>query len=319
MNKLADDVAVFLNSIKEAGGGALCDLGVEQARTALLQLTLNTCLPRQEVERTNERSIPVEGGEISIRLYWPENSKREKKPLIIQYHGGGWALGDLDTHDTICRYYCNQVSAVVMSIHYRLAPEFTFPTGVEDCYTALCWSVENAESLGIDPQRIAVTGDSAGGNLATVVSILSKERNGPRIKYQALAYPGVDLTPEDVDKYPSIKKFGCGDYFITAEDLVWLKQVYFKTDEDAYTVPASPILSDELAGLPPTLILTAGFDPLVDQGKAYADKLKSVGVDVEYQCLEDTIHGFITFAGAMESGKKGLEIISEKIKKSLYG
>lgn len=316
MKKLADDVAAFLNSAKEAGAKPLCELGVETARTTLLDMTLDVCLAHEEVAQVREQSIPVEEGEISVRLYWPDVPKGEKTPLLVHYHGGGWALGDLDTHDTICRYYCNQISAVVMSVHYRLAPEWKFPTGLEDCYSALCWAVENAEALAIDPNRVAVTGDSAGGNLSAVVCIMSKKRNGPGIKYQALVYPGVDITPESAERYPSIKQFGT-DYFLTAADIEWLRELYFDDPEDAYNILASPILYDDLQGLPSALVITAGFDPLVDQGKAYADKMTAAGIDVEYYCIEDSIHGFINFAGLLDSGKQGLQIIADRIKQHL--
>tara|TARA_R110002110_G_scaffold333870_2_gene544955 strand:+ start:94069 stop:95064 length:996 start_codon:yes stop_codon:yes gene_type:complete len=307
----------LLDSMNAEGNPKLFELSVEDARAGLKQMTLAMDITRCEVARRQELMIPGPEGEIPLRIYWPDNeNKNSDLPILLLFHGGGFALADLDTHENVSRYYCTHAQVIVINVAYRLSPEHKFPAGVEDCYAALCWAAANAEQLNGDANRIAVTGDSAGGNLAAVACQLSKARQGPPVAFQLLAYP---VTNMDVSAaYESRDTFGKGEYFLSKMDLQWLSEMYFYhplTEQN--DLRASPILAEDLSDLPPALIITAGNDVLRDEGKHYADRLEAAGVKVEYVCFESTIHGFMAFAGALDVGKEALELAAETLKKNL--
>ncbi len=307
----------MLDAGKEAGAPALYEMGVVDARAGLLEMTLQMDAPRQEVAKRIERTIPGPAGAIPVRIYWPEDpAAASSRPILLLFHGGGWAIGDMDTHENMSRFYCNAANLIVINVDYRLAPEHKFPAGLEDCYAALAWAAENAAAIGGDAGRIAVTGDSAGGNLSAALCQMTKAKGGPAIAFQALTYPAVDLRDEAQDIYPSRKDFAEG-YFLTRGDMDWLAEMYFNSPEDAADARVSPMLAQDLTGLPPALVTTAGFDPLRDEGKAYADRLAQAGVPVEYKCFETTIHGFYSFSGALDVGRQGLELTADRLAKAL--
>jgi acetyl esterase len=266
-----------------------------------------------------DRRIHTLAGEFGVRIYTPHRASGRPAPIVVYFHGGGWAAGDLDTHDASARYYSAHADAVVVSVDYRQPPEHKFPAAVEDSYAAVEWAVAHARELGGDAARLAVAGDSAGGNLATVVCQLARERRGPRIAYQVLIYPTVDLRdPVDDPAYPSRHHFGGGDYFLSMRDMEWFRALYV-TDpaRESSDARLSPIAARDLAGLPPALVLTAECDPLRDEGKAYADRLAAAGVPVEYRCYAGTIHAFMSFAGAIPLGLEALSFVAERLKTSL--
>ena len=211
----------------------------------------------------------------------------------------------------MARYYCAHGGVIVVSVDYRRSPEHKFPAAVDDCFAALSWAAGHGDELGGDTTRIAVTGDSAGGNLAAVVSLLARDCGGPVIAAQILAYPVVDMHL-DAD-YASRTKFGDGDYFLSRNDMAWLTDMYLERPDQADDVRASPMLAEDLSGLAPALILTAGHDPLADEGRAYGERLKAAGVPVEHVCFEGTIHGFLSFAGALDAGKQGLARVARRL------
>lgn len=306
----------LLDEGKASGAPPLCDLPVDEGRQALKAMTLAMDVAVTEVARREERTIPGSGGNIPVRIYWPEVPEDgERLPVLLLYHGGGFALGDLDSHENVCRFYCGHAGVIVISVDYSLSPEHEFPAGVDDCYAALCWAAENAEDIGGDSDRLGVIGDSAGGNLSAVVCQLAKARGGPSIAYQVLVYPAVDFSL-DAD-YESRRQFGTGDYFLGQRDIDWIREMYLADMADAVDPRASPILTDDLSGLPEALVITAGFDPLADEGKAYAERLKGAGVPVEYRCFESTIHGFMAFAGRLDVGKEGLELVANRLRETL--
>ena len=305
----------LLDGMQASGLPALCDLPVDQARGMLAEVSRRSDIECIELPEVSNQRVPVAGGSIGVRVYRPR-PRGPVLPVVILYHGGGFIIGDLDTHDRMARYYAREADAVVVSVDYRLAPEHRFPTGVEDCYAVLGWVAANASRLGADAGRIAVTGDSAGGNLSAVVCQLARDRGGPAILFQALAYPVVDLTAQA--DWPSRREFADG-YFLTARDMDWVTNHYFDDAAVQSQDPrASPLLAASLGGLPPALVVTAGFDPLRDEGRAYSERLAAGGVATEHHCFEGTIHGFLSFAGVLDAGREGLALVAKRLKGALH-
>jgi acetyl esterase len=307
----------FLEALSSAGGKPLNEQTISEARDGIRAVSQQLGGPPVEVHRVEDRVVRTPSGDFRARLYWPSAARSEELfPIVLLYHGGGFVVGDLDSHDNLARYLCKHGDALVVSVEYRLAPEHKFPTAVDDSYAALLWAVEHARELGADPGRIAVTGDSAGGNLAAVVCQLAKERKGPRIAYQALLYPCTDLDPSS--SYPSRMDFGGGEYFLSNADMRWFTNLYFAEAPLNMRDPrASPLRAEDASDLPPALVVTAGCDLLRDEGKAYADKLQAAGVPVEYRCFDGTIHAFISFHGAIPIGAEALSLVADRLRKGL--
>ena len=236
-----------------------------------------------------DRSIPGPLGSIPVRVYRP--SDEAKLPIVVYYHGGGFTWGDLDTHDRLCRKLSSRSSAIVVSVAYRLAPEHVFPAAVEDAYAALEWAAHNSGEISGDPSRIAVAGDSAGGNLAAVMALKSRDLNGPKIVLQVLYYPTINMA--DV-RTKSMQDFAEG-YFLTRALAQFNYSQYVPVAADRSLPYASPILASDHRGLPPALIITAGFDPLRDSEEAYARKLADAGVPTHLSRYEGVVHGFLSF------------------------
>ena len=248
--------------------------------------------PPEPIARVEDRLIPGPdaGVEIPVRIYWPIGYAHDKsaKAALVFFHGGGWVLGNLDAYDHLCHALANAGDCVVVSVDYRLAPEHRFPAAAEDSYAATVWTAQHADELGIDSRRIAVGGDSAGGNLAAVVSLMDRDRGTSLVAYQVLIYPITDRNFE----LPSYRENGDG-YFLTTERMVWFWNRYLNDDGEAANPYAAPLQAESLEGLPPAYLMTAEFDPLRSEGDAYADRLDSAGVAVEKELYDGQIHGFI--------------------------
>ena len=244
-------------------------------------------MPVEDVARTEDRIIPgPDGTDLPIRVYWPTISD-EPRPVVVFFHGGGWAMGGIDTHDGQVREMVNRTGMVYVSVDYRLAPEARFPAAAEDCYAATQWVAANAASIGADAARLGVAGDSAGGNLAAVVALMARDRGGPAIAHQLLVYPCCDM---DSDAWPSQTENGF-DYFLTKESMDWFYDQY--TDvADRDNPYASPIKAADLSGLPPACVITAEYDPLRDEGEAYGARLQEAGVACEVHRYDGMFHGF---------------------------
>lgn len=298
-------------------GPQLHELSVAEARIALREMTFALDIEKTDVHKRAERTIPGPNGDIPVRIYWPASlDEGETLPILLLYHGGGFALGDMDTHENVARYYSKNGNVIVINVHYRLSPENPFPAGIEDAYAALEWAAENAASIGGDKDRIAVTGDSAGGNISAVVTQMAKERGGPSIAYQILVYPVVDMRLNA--PYQSREKYGNGDYFLSTDSIKWLNSMYFTNQADAGSILASPILTKDLSDLPPALVITAGYDILKDEGHHYAKRLNKAAVPADYVCFGSTIHGFMSFAGGIEAGHKGLDLVTQTLQEKLH-
>ena len=283
--------------------GASRTLPVAEKRAARRRDARVFAGPPIEVERTEDLQIPTAEGVMRARLYGPHGLSRPA-PLVVYLHGGGHVIGDLDTHDQPCRFFAREVPALVLAVDYRLAPEHRFPAAVDDALAGFRWACDEAARLGADPDRIAVAGDSAGANLAAVVCQLARDDGGPLPAFQALIYPVIDLSA----KRRSYELFGQG-FFLTREEVDWYRDNYLASEQDRTDPRASPILAADLAGLPPALVVTAGFDPLRDEGEDYAARLREAGVEVTLRRESDLVHGFINAVGlGGRSREAGLEI-----------
>jgi acetyl esterase len=263
----------------------------------------------ESVHHVHDLKIPGPAGEIPIRIYSPDRPK--PAPALVYFHGGGWVLGDLESHDHVCRALANAVPCVVASVDYRLAPEAKFPAAVEDSYQALEWIAANAAGLGIDPDRIAVGGDSAGGNLSAVVSQMARDRKGPRVVYQVLIYPATDMRMST----PSIAENAEGPLLSSAA-MAWFIGHYLRNEADKTDALASPLLAADLSGLPPAYILTAECDPLRDEGEAYGRKLEQAGVPVEVRRYAGMPHGFFSFGAALNVSKEAMAETTTRLSKA---
>ncbi len=284
----------------------------EKNRIGSRYLIKKAGLPPQQVAGIRELEIPVAGGKIGLRIYSPQGAG--PFPILIFFHGGGWVMGDLDAVDSPLRAVTNASGCLVVSAAYRLAPEHKFPVPLEDCYTATRWVAENAHTFNGDGQRIAVGGESAGGNLAACTSLMARDRGLPSLSYQVLLYPATDFSRD----YLSQHKYD--GFFLTREDMQYFENNYLAREKDRNNVYLSPMLAEDLSGLPPALVVTAGYDPLHDEGEAFAKRLEEAGVGVDYHCFEDMIHAFLLFGGMLEKANKELvELIAGSLKKTFAG
>ena len=275
-------------------GPALDTLSVAEARRLYRETRLGLAPPPVAMAETRDFSFPGGAGDVLARYYRPlGQNPGEALPAVVYYHGGGWTCGDLDTHDSVCRGIATHGRCAVVAVDYRMGPEHKFPAAVEDAVAAVKWVAANVSSLQVDAMRLAVAGESAGGNLAAVASIALRD-SGPRIAMQVLVYPVVDQAADT----ESLKRFASG-YSLTRELLRWYQNQYLRGESDRADWRASPLRASDHARLPPAYVLTAGFDPLLDEGKAYADRLTQAGVSVVYECFEGQIHGFLPMAGAL--------------------
>jgi acetyl esterase len=265
--------------------------------------------PVADVAAMTEHRAPVAGGEIVVRLYSPSGAGPH--PALVFYHGGGWVIGDLYTHDGLCRSLTNAAGCIVASVDYRLAPEAKYPVAAEDSYAALCWLVANAPRLGIDPRRVAVGGDSAGGNLSAVVALMARDRKGPALVYQALIYP---VTNHDLDT-PSYHENATG-YVLTRETMRWFWRHYLERAEQGGEALASPLMAPSLAGLPSALVITAACDPLRDEGEAYAARLRDAGVPVTLTRYDGMFHGFLRMTKFLDKARAAVDEVAGSLRKA---
>ena len=232
--------------------------------------------PPLTIAQVEDITIPGPGGEIPLRIYRPEGAG--PFPLFIYLHGGGWVFGSLDRSDNVCRYFANKIGCIVISVDYRLAPKHKFPAAVEDAYCATQWVAENAKRFKGDPARIAIAGASAGGNLAAAVCLMARDRGGPSLVFQLLAYPPTNIATLETASY---RDYGRG-YGLAKSHVKWFRKQYLKNNEDARSPYASPLLAEDVTNLPPALVFTAEFDVLRDEGEAYAERLKREGIAARY-------------------------------------
>jgi acetyl esterase len=262
------------------------------------------------VARVENRTIPGPAGPIPVRIYWPNAAGT--RPAIAYYHGGGHVIGSLDTHDLVARNLCGGAEAVVVSVDYRMGPEHRFPAAVEDSMAALDWAHANAASLGADPDRLGVHGDSAGANLAAVVAIIARDKGGPRLRLQSLVYPVADFRMDS----ESYKTYATGCGILTADAMKWFRGHYLRTLDDAEDWRASPLLAPDLAGVAPAIVIAAECDVLHDEGLAYAERLKEAGVPVERHEYAGMIHAFFGMMPAVDDAMNAQRAVWAAFKKA---
>jgi acetyl esterase len=283
---LDPDIKTLLDQLAAAGGPAMHEMGVEQARAMMYMLRALEGEP-DEVASVDDRTIPGPAGDIPVRVYRPAGSATDDTlPILVWYHGGGYVIGDLETADGAARKLANRAGAVVVSVDYRLAPEAPYPAATDDGWAALQWVAANGDEIGGDTTRLAVGGDSAGGNLAACMAVRARNEGAPALRHQLLVYPWLDMTLTS----PSIEENAEG-YLLTRDGMVWFRDHYMAAT-DLKDPEASPSLADDLSGVAPATIITAGFDPLRDEGDQYAERLRDAGVAVDHHRYDSLIHGF---------------------------
>jgi acetyl esterase len=280
---------------------------VEEARAAIQALAL-AAGPPEPVAKVEDRTVPGPKGEIPVRVYTPEGAG--PFPILVYFHGGGWTIGNLETHDGSCRQLCNGAGCVVVSVDYRLAPEHPYPAAADDAYAATRWVAANAGALGGDARRIAVGGDSAGGNLAAVVSLMARDRGGPSLVFQLLVYPAVDAPTAN---HPSYRENAEG-YFLTRDMMFWFWAHYCGKGPDPADPYACPLNAKDLRGLPPAYVVTAEFDPLRDEGEAYAAKLREAGVPTTLKRYAGMIHGFFGMSALLTQARVATREAAEALR-----
>jgi len=291
-----------LDLVQQAGRPSLDSLSPAEARRQFDE-TL-PALDAKPVPMAEVRDLQASGphGAIPLRFYRPESAGAGPGPLLVFYHGGGWVIGGLASYDALCRVLAAKARCRLVSVDYRLAPEHKFPAAVEDAFAALQWIAAHAATFGADPGRLAVGGDSAGGNLSAVVAQRARGAGGPALRFQLLIYPATDLRGGSA----SHQAFADG-YLLTHQLMRWFFDHYMRSETDTADPLASPLLAANLAGLPPALVITAGFDPLQDEGKAYAERLAAAGVATEHRHYAGMIHGFFNMSGVLDEARRAID------------
>src|SRR5262245_34428066 len=265
--------------------------------------------PRPDIAVVKDLEIPGPAGRIPVRVYRPV--PQGELPLLVYFHGGGWAICSLETHDATCRELANGAGCAVVSVDYRLAPEHRFPAAPEDCYAALGWVAGNAAAIGADASRIAVGGDSAGGNLSAVVARLARDRRGPRLCHQLMIYPVTDYAFDT----PSYRQNAEGP-LLTREAMRAFWKLYLAREEDGRSPYASPLRAADLASLPPAHVITAEYDPLRDEGEAYARRLEAAGVPVSVRRYDGMVHGFFGFSAMIDCARDAVGDVVRELQRA---
>ncbi|MGO4885684.1 MAG: alpha/beta hydrolase [Bryobacteraceae bacterium] len=306
--KLYPQVLALLQANEAAGGPPVESMPPAEARQAAVEALRETAFPPEEVYRVENMEVPCAGHAVPVRVYTPAGAG--PFTCMMYFHGGGWVLCDLDTHDTTCRAIARRAQAVVVAVDYRLSPEHRYPAAVDDSYAATEWVASNAARLNIHPRRLAVGGDSAGGNLSAVMCLKSRDQSGPPIALQILVYPVTNLAAFDT---PSYNEFAEG-YYLSRAEMEWFRGHYLARSGDAQNPYASPLLAPDLHGLPPALVITAECDPLRDEGEAYARRLAEAGVEVTCTRYAGMVHPFFSLGGTLSQGRRAIEQVAAALR-----
>lgn len=311
---LDPDAETLLGMIRAAGRPLMETLSPDEARKVFAAGRAVTQPDPQDVAEVRDLSCPGPRGDIPLRAYLPIDTKaHDVLPALMYYHGGGWLLGDLDSHDVACRHYANAARCRVVSVDYRMAPEHKFPAAVDDCAEATRWVIAQSTTLGIDRKRVAVAGDSAGGNLAAVMALMARDGDLPPLVFQLLVYPATDMAMT----HASYQRITDG-VPLTSKTMSWFIDHYMRSPNDRNDWRASPLRAANLAGTAQALVLTASYDPLCDEGIAYAQRLEREGVRVIHLHFSDQLHGFVGQGRIIRAGTTALDMMSAALKKALW-
>jgi|SRR5580658_4978259 acetyl esterase len=284
----------------------LYTLPIAEARAQDVKGAITTAGPPEPVAVVRDFAIPGEAGDIAARIYRP--AADGPLPALVYFFGGGWSLGTLDTSDAVCRMITNRAGCASIAVSYRLAPENKFPAAVHDCYSGIAWVAEHADELGVDATRLAVGGDSSGGNLAAAVTLLARERGGPALRHQLLVYPNTDAAA-GTDSMREITD----QHFFNANAIKWYWGMYLASPEDGDNPLASPLRAKDLSGLPPATVITAELDPLRDESELYARKLAEAGVPAEVIRYDGMMHGFFTMVGILDTAREAVGTAADRL------
>jgi acetyl esterase len=313
MTTLDPDAQRVLDLIREAGRPPYETLTPEEAREFYRAGRRILQPDPPDVAEVRDLRAPSPRGDMALRLYRGLGTERGAAlPALVYFHGGGWVIGDLDTHDGVCRLIASAAGCAVISVDYRLAPEHKFPAAVDDAMTATEWIAAHAATLGVDASRLAVGGDSAGGNLAAVVALIARDRGGPRLRFQLLLYPATDFVASDDPQRQRFEGFP-----LNVVTMNWFRDHYLRGAADYGDWRASPLRAPDLGGLPPAYLLTVGFDPLHAEGALYARRLEEAGVPVRHRHVERQMHGFLTMGKIIAAAKPATEEAAAAVKAAL--
>jgi acetyl esterase len=307
---LHSSAEMMIQLLTDAGMTFTADATPESRRAVMIAATTNPAFPKHPVHEVTDRTIPGPAGAIPVRVFRP--SAAPGLPVILWFHGGGWVTGNLDTHDQLGRLLADHSGAVVVSVDYRLAPEAKFPAAADDCLAAYEWALEHADEVGGDATRIAIGGDSAGGNLAAVVALDARHRGLPQPKLQLLVYPVTDYEFDSAAMIDNAK-----GYFLEAEGMRWFWEHYARTAADYDDPRFSPLRASDLSGLAPAVVITAEFDPLRDQGEEYGKRLSNANVPTEVVRADGLIHGFFGMHAFMPPGRAAWDVSVAALRSSL--
>lgn len=310
---LHPQVEGLLTNMAASGLKKIQDMTPEESRATFTPVFASLPPSQQKIAKTEDRSVPTPAGAVKTRIYTPEG--KGPFPAMTYFHGGGFVFGNLDTHDGVCRELCGAVGMVVVSVDYRLSPEHKYPDATDDCVAVTRWVAENAGSLDADPARLAVGGDSAGGNLAAVVSQRLRDEKGPKLAAQLLIYP---VARADGHKTQSMIDNAEG-YFLETASMQYFINHYLRSPADAQLPGVSPIFAKDFSNLPPALVLTCEFDPLRDEGEDYGKKMQAAGVPVTISRYDGAIHGTWNFFGVLDLGRAMHNEAARWLKEALRG
>jgi acetyl esterase len=296
---------LVLDAIASMGMPEMWEVPVDKLRA--MTAKQRAMMPPGPDALVEDRVVPTPHADVPVRIYRPPGTGSIadglKLPALLWFHGGGWVLGSIAESDADCRSLATLAGVCVVSVEYRMAPEHVFPAAADDCYAVTTWVAANAAALGIDPARLAVGGDSAGGNLAAAVSLMLRDRSGPSLRFVLAVYPVTDLGSMDTPSY----RENAEGYFLTRKTMQWFRAQYTPNEADRDDPRASPLRADDLHGLPPALVITAEYDPLRDEGEAYAARLKEAGVSVTQSRYDGAFHGFFSLHAFVDLAKRAHE------------
>ncbi len=287
---------------------SLYTLSLAEARAADVAAVTAGAGQGEPVGEVTDLTIPGPGGELPVRVYRPDGDGG-RWPVLVYFFGGGWTLGSLETGDGVCRRLTNAARCVTVAVEYRLAPEHKFPAAVHDCYAGTAWVTANAADLGVDAARLAVGGDSAGGNLAAATALLARDRGGPALAHQLLVYPNTDYQADT----PSMRQV-TGERFFNPNSVRWYWRHYLASPQDGASPLASPLRAADLSGLPPATVITAEYDPLRDEGELYAARLRDAGVPVDLTRYAGMMHGFFTMSAVLDGARLAMAHAADRLR-----